>query len=156
MDFCCIVHTIVRLYYTYYIHILTSSILNRDLILVQHQYNNCTTTPHMRVGPSMWDPPSCEGLLYSCCIGVVNLTFSYLIKLFIYFSGIVIPRMNHIQRKSLLTCNLWVKWEVRCHVMGKWKFTRTRGNDWFNEVINNIISQLTWWHDCWIRWIKTR
>jgi hypothetical protein len=24
----------------------------------------------------MWDPPSCEGLLYSCCIGVVNLTFS--------------------------------------------------------------------------------
>jgi hypothetical protein len=48
----------------------------RDLILVQHQYNNCTTTPHMRVGPSMWDPPSCEGLLYSCCIDVVNLTFS--------------------------------------------------------------------------------
>jgi hypothetical protein len=24
----------------------------------------------------MWDPPSCEGLLYNCCIGVVNLTFS--------------------------------------------------------------------------------
>jgi len=47
------------------------------LILVQHQYNNCTTTPHMKVGPSMWDPPSCEGLLYSCCIGVVNLTFSF-------------------------------------------------------------------------------
>jgi len=23
----------------------------------------------------MWDPLSCEGLLYSCCIGVVNLTF---------------------------------------------------------------------------------
>jgi hypothetical protein len=48
----------------------------RDLILVQHQYNNCTTTPHMRVDPSMWDLPSCEELLYSCCIGVVNLTFS--------------------------------------------------------------------------------
>jgi hypothetical protein len=30
----------------------------------------------MRVGPSMWDLPSYEGLLYSCCIGVVNLTFS--------------------------------------------------------------------------------
>jgi hypothetical protein len=30
----------------------------------------------MRVDPSMWDPPLCEGLLYSCCIGVVNLTFS--------------------------------------------------------------------------------
>jgi hypothetical protein len=38
-------------------------------------FDSCTTTPHMRVGPSMWDPPSCEGLLYSCCIGVVNLTF---------------------------------------------------------------------------------
>jgi hypothetical protein len=25
----------------------------------------------------MWDPPSCEGLLYSCCIDVVNLTFSH-------------------------------------------------------------------------------
>jgi hypothetical protein len=24
----------------------------------------------------MWDLPSCEGLLYNCCIGVVNLTFS--------------------------------------------------------------------------------
>jgi hypothetical protein len=51
-------------------------IVIRDLILVQHQYNNCTTTPYMRVGSSMWDPPSCEGLLYNCCIGVVNLTFS--------------------------------------------------------------------------------
>jgi hypothetical protein len=30
----------------------------------------------MRVGLSMWDPPSCEGLLYSCCIDVVNLIFS--------------------------------------------------------------------------------
>jgi hypothetical protein len=48
-----------------------------SLILVQHQYNNCTTIPHMRVGPSMWDPPSCEGLLYSCCISVVNLIFSF-------------------------------------------------------------------------------
>jgi len=57
----------------YYYAIL---IIYRDLILVQHQYNNCTTTPHMRVDPSMWDPPSCEGLLYSCCIGIVNLTFS--------------------------------------------------------------------------------
>jgi hypothetical protein len=38
----------------------------RDLILVQHQYN-------------MWDPPSCEGLLYSCCIGVVNLTFFFVL-----------------------------------------------------------------------------
>jgi hypothetical protein len=51
----------------------------RDLILVQHQYNNCTTTPHMRVGPSMWDSPSCEELLYNYCIGVVNLIFSIIL-----------------------------------------------------------------------------
>jgi hypothetical protein len=31
----------------------TNSFLQRDLILVQHQYNNCTITPHMRVGPSI-------------------------------------------------------------------------------------------------------
>jgi hypothetical protein len=54
-----------------------------DLILVQHQYNNYITIPHMRVGPSMWDPPSCEGLLYSCCIGVVNLTFSTVLNLLV-------------------------------------------------------------------------
>jgi hypothetical protein len=47
-----------------------------DLILTLHHHNNCTTTPHMRVDPSVWDPPSCEGLLCSCCISVVNLTFS--------------------------------------------------------------------------------
>jgi len=39
---------------------------------LQHQYNNCTTIPHMRVGPTYWGPPSYEGLLYSCCIGVVQ------------------------------------------------------------------------------------
>jgi len=39
---------------------------------LQHQYNNCTTIPHMRVGPTYWGPPSCEGLLYSCCSGVVQ------------------------------------------------------------------------------------
>jgi hypothetical protein len=39
---------------------------------LQHQYNNCTIIPHMRVGPTYWGPPSCEGLLYSCCIGVVQ------------------------------------------------------------------------------------
>jgi hypothetical protein len=40
----------------------------RDLILVQHQYNNCTTTPHMRVGPS-------ERLLYWCCKSNIFLIF---------------------------------------------------------------------------------
>jgi hypothetical protein len=39
---------------------------------LQHQYNNCTTIPHMRVGLTYWGPPSCEGLLYNCCISVVQ------------------------------------------------------------------------------------
>jgi len=26
----------------------------------------------MRVGPTYWDPPSCEGVLYSCGSGVVQ------------------------------------------------------------------------------------
>jgi hypothetical protein len=45
---------------------------------LQHQYNNYTTIPHMRVGFTYWGPPLCEGLLYSCYIGVVqesNLIF---------------------------------------------------------------------------------
>jgi hypothetical protein len=33
----------------------------------------------MRVGPTHYGPPSCEGLLCTCCVGVVNLTFSKLI-----------------------------------------------------------------------------
>jgi hypothetical protein len=61
-----------------------------DLILVQHQYNNCTITPHMRVDPSMWDLPSCEGLLYSCCIGVVNLTFSIF-----FYGGLIVAQHLH-------------------------------------------------------------
>jgi hypothetical protein len=39
---------------------------------LQHQYNNRTTIPHMRVSPTYWGLPSCEGLLYSCCIRVVQ------------------------------------------------------------------------------------
>jgi hypothetical protein len=46
--------------------------VKRKMLDLQHQYNNCTTIPHMRVGPTYWGPPSCEGLLYSCCIGVVQ------------------------------------------------------------------------------------
>jgi hypothetical protein len=42
------------------------------MLNLQHQYKNCTTIPHMRVGPTYWGPPSCEGLLYNCCIGVVQ------------------------------------------------------------------------------------
>jgi hypothetical protein len=44
----------------------------RKMLDLQHQYNNCTTIPHMRMGLTYWGPPSCAGLLYSCCIGVVQ------------------------------------------------------------------------------------
>jgi hypothetical protein len=48
------------------------------MIDLQHQYNNYTTITHMRVSFTYWGPPLCEGLLYSCCIVVVqesNLIF---------------------------------------------------------------------------------
>jgi hypothetical protein len=73
------------------------------LILVQHQYNNCTTTIHMRVGPSMWDPPSCEGLLYSCCIDVVNLTFSIVIYTFYTLTLGVGPCMWYPTKNDICT-----------------------------------------------------
>jgi hypothetical protein len=54
---------------------------------LQHQYNNCTTIPHMRVGPTYWGPPSCKGLLYWCCTiikshlgGIESLFISILLK----------------------------------------------------------------------------
>jgi hypothetical protein len=39
---------------------------------LQHQYNNCTITPHMRVDLTHWGPPSCVGLLCSYCDGIVK------------------------------------------------------------------------------------
>jgi hypothetical protein len=60
-----------------------------NLILTLHHHNNCTTTPHMRVDPGVWGPSSCEGLLCSCCIGVVNLTFSN-----IHCVSVVVVRMT--------------------------------------------------------------
>jgi hypothetical protein len=43
----------------------------RKMLNLQHQYNNHTTTPHIRVDPTHWGPLSCEGLLCDCCDGVV-------------------------------------------------------------------------------------
>jgi hypothetical protein len=54
------------------IKFLPSHGVGRKMLDLQHQYNNCTTIPHMRVGPTYWGPPSCEGLLYSCCIDIVQ------------------------------------------------------------------------------------
>jgi len=37
---------------------------HRKMLDLQHQYNNCTTIPHIRVGPTYWSPPLYEELLY--------------------------------------------------------------------------------------------
>jgi len=42
---------------------MTCIIPPRKMLNLQHQHNNHTTTPHMMVDPTHWDPPSCEGLL---------------------------------------------------------------------------------------------
>jgi hypothetical protein len=52
---------------------------------LQHQYNNGTTIPHMREDSTYWGPPSCEELLYSCCIGVVQES-NPVIKMAFFFS----------------------------------------------------------------------
>jgi hypothetical protein len=57
---------------------LTWSFLYRKMLDLQHQYNNCTTIPHMRVGPTYWSPPSCEGLLYWCCTRIKSLLYMLL------------------------------------------------------------------------------
>jgi len=48
-----------------------STFFPRKMLNLQHQHNNHTTTLHMRVDPTHWDPLSCEGLLCGCCDGVV-------------------------------------------------------------------------------------
>jgi hypothetical protein len=61
-----------------------SFLYNRKMLNLQHQHNNHTTTPHMIVDPTHWGPPSCEGLLYDCCDGVVyesNLYITWIIFL---------------------------------------------------------------------------
>jgi hypothetical protein len=100
VPWCCviIVHCEYFDHFSFYIYIYIW-----DLILVQHQYNNCTTIPHMRVGPNMWDPLSCERLLYSCCIGVVNLTFSYIYKKKLFFS---LFALNFFPENAILTPKL--------------------------------------------------
>jgi hypothetical protein len=39
-----------------------------DLIPALHHHNKCIITPHMRVSLSVLSTPSCEGLLYICCV----------------------------------------------------------------------------------------
>jgi hypothetical protein len=52
--------------------------LYRKMLDLQHQYNNCTTIPHMRVGLTYWGPPSCGELLCSCCICIVPKSNPYI------------------------------------------------------------------------------
>jgi hypothetical protein len=42
----------------------------RKMMDLQQHHNNYTTSPHMGVGPSVWSPLPCEGMLCNYC-GVV-------------------------------------------------------------------------------------
>jgi hypothetical protein len=66
----------------------------KKMLDLQHQYNNCTTTPHMKVGPTHWSPPSCEELLCSCCISVVQESNPFFFK-----------KNNKMKMPSTLLCN---------------------------------------------------
>jgi hypothetical protein len=51
------------------------------MLNLQYQHNNHTTIPHMRVDPTHWGPPSCEGLLCGCCDCVVYESNPNLIRI---------------------------------------------------------------------------
>jgi len=74
---------------------------------LQHQYNNCITIPHIRVCPTYWGPPSCEGLLYSCCIGVVQESNLFLQK--------ENKKNNKILSAMLVCCGAVLRNECRDH-----------------------------------------
>jgi hypothetical protein len=69
------VDPIIYIYIYIYIYIW-------KMLDLQQQYNNCTTISHMRVSPTYWGPPSYEGLLCSCCIGVVQESNPYIYIVF--------------------------------------------------------------------------
>jgi len=51
---------------------LKNSFNKKKILDLQHQYNNCTITLHMKVGLIYWGSPLCERLLCSCCDSVVQ------------------------------------------------------------------------------------
>jgi hypothetical protein len=59
-------------------------IYNRKMLLALQAHNMGTTTLHMRVDPSVWGPPSCEGLLCPCCGLVVQQSNLYIITTKVY------------------------------------------------------------------------
>jgi hypothetical protein len=63
------------------------SIPLRKMLDLQHQYNNCTTIPHMRMGHTYWGPPSCEEL-YWCCTRIKSLPLnpSFIFNYFSFLS----------------------------------------------------------------------
>jgi hypothetical protein len=69
----------------------------------------------------MWDPPSCEGLLYSCCIGVVNLTFFGL-----YTLGPTLMWGSVVQLwwccKSIIFLKKWAKKKVKRRIVRNFFF----------------------------------
>jgi hypothetical protein len=89
------------------------------MLYLQHQYNNCTTTPHMRVGFTHWDPPSYEGLLCNYCDGVVQKSnLIYTIPIFNPQDHDSLPTMTVMTKysngKSLLEIlyNFYIKLNV--------------------------------------------
>jgi hypothetical protein len=67
------------------------------MLNLQHQHNNHTTTPHMRVDSTHWGPLSCEGLLCDCCDGVVYESNPLSdVVIFILLSGQVMLKQHNL------------------------------------------------------------
>jgi hypothetical protein len=60
------------------VHQAFSVMIYREMLDLHHQHNKYTTPPHMRICPSVWSPPSCEGVLCTCCAGDVQQSNPYI------------------------------------------------------------------------------
>jgi len=110
---------------------------------LQHQYNNCTTTLHMVVSPIHWDPLSCEMLLCSCCIGVVQE--SNPIKKW-YTKDVQVMCKNHFSKKEEATHKVNL---VRIYTVQEKKKTTIRKKKMSNYSFSSKLKLLPWvWGDC--------
>jgi hypothetical protein len=83
------------------------------MLNLQHQHNNHTTTPHMRVDPTHWGPLSCEGLLCGCCDGVVYESNPYKNKGFDYCTTSSQQLYNNLSHEGGSQCvELILMWEI--------------------------------------------
>jgi hypothetical protein len=125
---------------------------NRKMLDLQHQYNNCTTIPHMRVGSTYWDPPSCEELLYHCCIGfvqesnppkiIVKSKITNFSTLICWFCVRFISHLKKLKILILIKGAGRISWKQRVNILHYYKY---------KTLIQKMLMlfELESWQRCW-------